>query len=221
MNRQNSDLRNASTETVRWSLPTRLLISAAILFHFGVLSLTYFANNSLRRPVFADRLLIQLQPYLITMGWYSELAPVALVTDDPYDRSMKIEYISARADTKWADTKWADTRWADTKWTEWLDSARADARWRRMVVLAGALVANEDTDGMGLLAHAIVARAAKDGIAMDRIRFASTDDAGVEQPMYEAKIIRLDGKEVTLVPSIEPTRTVPVVSAASPSAGRE
>lgn len=204
MNRQNSDLRNAGAGMVRWSLPLRLMVSLVILFHFGALSLTYSSNNSLRRPVLADRLLIQLQPYLITMGWYSELAPVALVTDDPYDRSMKIEYTSTPS---------------DTKWTEWLDSARADARWRRMVVLAGALVANEDTDGMGLLAHAIVARAAKDGIAMDRIRFASTDDSGVEQSVYEAKIIRLDGKEITLVPSIEPTRTVPVVSAASPSTG--
>ena len=206
MNRQNSDLRNAGAGTGRWSLPIRLIVSFAILFHFGALALTYFSNNSLRRPVFADRLLIQLQPYLITFGWYSELAPVALVTDDPYDRSMKIEYTSAAA---------------DTQWTEWLDSARADARWRRMVVLAGALVANEDTDGMGLLAHAIVARAAKNGVAMDRIRFASTDDSGVEQSVYEAKIIRLDGIEVTLVPSIEPTRTVPVVSAASPSVGVE
>lgn len=204
MNRQNSDVRNEGLGVVRWPLPLRAIASIAILFHFGALSLTYFSNNSLRRPVIADRLLIQLQPYLITLGWYSELAPVALVTDDPYDRSMKIEYTSTPA---------------DAKWTEWLDSARADARWRRMVVLAGALVANDDTDGMGLLAHAIVARAAKAGIAMDRIRFASTDDMGVEQSVYEAKIIRLDGKEVTLVPSIEPTRTVPVVSAASPSKG--
>jgi len=216
MNRQNSDLRNADAGMVRWSLPIRLIVSIAILFHFGALSLTYFSNNSLRRPVFADRLLIQLQPYLITLGWYSELAPVALVTDDPYDRSMKIEYTSAPSYTK----RTTDTK-ADTQWTEWLDSARADARWRRMVVLAGALVANDDTDGMGLLAHAIVARAAKDGIAMERIRFASADDAGVEQSVYEAKIIRLDGKEVTLVPSIEPTRTVPVVPSASPSAGSE
>lgn len=163
-----------------------------------MLALTYYSNNSVHRSELADRTLVRLQPYLISLGWYTELAPIALVTGEEFDHAMAIEY---------------KTRRSDTRWKTWIDSKRSDARWRRLVSVAGALAQHEDTDGLGLIAHSLVTHAARDGISIERIRFAMTAPEVSKEPeaIYEASVIALDENDVTLIPDIEPTRSVPAV----------
>jgi len=180
----------------QWPLVLRSILSIAILFHFSVIALSYLSNNSLQRSKLADSLLQWIQPYSIPMGWYVELAPLPLVTDAEYERPVVIEY---RATPK------------EVQWTTLIDSSVADARWKRLVTLTGALQEHDDSDGMSLIAHSIVAKAASSGIVMDRIRFATHKDSGAETIVFEAKIIRLSEDDVTLVPRFEPTRSVPVL----------
>lgn len=184
-----------------WSLPVRGVVSLVLVAHFGMLAFNYLSNNSLRRSEFADQTLVRLQPYLITLGWYTELAPVSLVTGETFDQAMTIEYKTNRG---------------DTNWTTWVDSRRADARWRRLVALAGALADHDDADGLGLIAHSLVTHAAKEGTDIQRVRFAMKIPSISNQleSVYEASVIKLNDSDVTLVPQIEPTRSVPVTSVA-------
>jgi hypothetical protein len=191
----------ASDLSKNWSLAVRVLISLALGAHFGMLAFNYVSNNSLRRSDFADQTLVSMQPYLITLGWYTELAPVSLVTGETFDQAMTIEYKTNRR---------------DTNWTTWVDSRRADARWRRLVALAGALADHDDADGLGLIAHSLVTHAAKEGTDIHRIRFAMKIPSISNQleSVYEASVIKLNNSDVTLIPQIEPTRSVPVTSVA-------
>lgn len=161
-----------------------------------MVALNYASNNSLRRSEFADQTLVMLQPYLMTLGWYTEFAPVALATGETFDQAMTIEYKTNRR---------------DTNWKMWIDSRRSDAKWRRLTALAGALAEHDDSDGLGLIAHALVTRAAKEGIAIDRIRFAMEIPTLSDSPsaIYEASVIPLNESDVTLIPQIEATRSVP------------
>ena len=189
----------ANDQPKQWSIAIRVVISLAIVVHFGMLAFNYVSNNSLRRSDFADQTLVTMQPYLITLGWYTELAPVSLATGETFDRAMTIEYKSNRK---------------DTNWTTWVDSRRADARWRRLVALAGALAEHDDSDGLGLIAHSMVTHAAKEGKEIQRIRFAMKIPQVSNQleSVYEASVIKLNDSDVTLVPQIEPTRSVPVTT---------
>ncbi|MCU0707561.1 MAG: hypothetical protein MUF23_04660 [Pirellula sp.] len=194
-----SNASNARSETPpSWSRWTQAGVSIALVAHFSLLALNYASNNSLRRSEFADQALIAVQPYLITLGWYTELAPISWVTGESFDHAMTIEYKSNRS---------------DTRWTTWVDSKRSDGRWRRLVALAGALAEHDDSDGLGLIAHALVTRAAKEGIAIDQIRFSMELPEVSDQPesIYEAAVVKLDATDITLIPRIEETRSVPVI----------
>jgi len=180
-----------------WSLTARAVISVILIAHFALLALNYVSNNSMLRSDFSDQTLVAVQPYTITLGWYTEFAPIALATGENFDRAMKIEYKTSRR---------------DTKWETWINSKRANPRWRRLVALAGAWAETEDSDGLGLVAAALVTHAAKDGIQIQRIRFAVNPSADGQQPdpIYEASVVKLTESDITLVPKIEPTRSVPV-----------
>ncbi len=181
-------------------MTARGVISAALIVHFALLTLNYVSNNSMLRSDFADQTLVAVQPYTITLGWYTEFAPVSLATGENFDRAMKIEYKTSRR---------------DSKWETWINSKRAHPRWRRLVALAGAWAETEDSDGLGLIAVALVTHAAKEGIQIERIRFAlSTPPEGQQaDPIYEASVVKLTESDITLVPKIEPTRSVPVIPA--------
>jgi len=200
MSPRSSTFRNTATPSRVWPAPVRVLASIAIAAHFLMLILNYGSNNSLRRSEFADQALVTLQPYLITLGWYTEFAPVSLATGETFDQAMTIEYKTNRR---------------DRKWTSWIDSKRSDARWRRLAALAGALAEHDDADGIGLIAHSLVHRASQEGITIDRIRFAMDIPSLSDSPstVYEASVIRLDESDVALIPQIEATRSVPAVPA--------
>jgi hypothetical protein len=188
-------------EPKRWPGVARAAISLVIIAHFIVVAFNYASNNSLRRSEFADQTLVSLQPYLIPLGWYTEFAPVALATGEPFDQAMMIEY---KVDRR------------DTNWTTWVDSRRADARWRRLVALAGALAEHDDSDALGLIAHSLVTHAMKEGKDVQRIRFAMKLPAVSNQleSVYEATVVKLSESDITLIPQIEPTRSVPAISLA-------
>jgi hypothetical protein len=200
MSTKSSSFRITETPSRAWPAPVRVFVGIAIAAHFWVLILNYGSNNSLRRSEFADQALVALQPYLITLGWYTEFAPVALATGETFDQAMTIEYKTNRR---------------DRKWTQWIDSKRSDARWRRLAALAGALAEHDDADGIGLIAHSLVHRASQEGIAIDRIRFAMDIPSLSDSPstVYEASVIRLDESDIALIPQIEATRSVPAVPA--------
>jgi hypothetical protein len=187
-----------------WSWPVKLLVSMALLVHFAILALSYFSNNSLQRSNMADTVLQSVQPYTIPMGWYVELAPLSFVTGEAYERAMKIEFKKSQTDSQWAT---------------FVDSSDSDARWKRLVTLAGALEANEDSDGLGLIAHSIAAKATRQGTPVDQIRFAATNESGSVVTVYQAKIIALDNKELTIVPILDPTRSVPVTPSTAKQPG--
>lgn len=193
-----SSMSNARSDAPRrWSIGVRAAVSVVLVVHFALLALNYASNNSIRRSEFADQALVLVQPYLVTLGWYTELAPISWVTGDSFDHAMTIEYKLSRS---------------DTRWTTWVDSKRSDGRWRRLVALAGALAEIDDSDGLGLIAHALVTRAAQEGITIDQIRFSMELPEISDQPeaVYEAAVVKLDAADITLIPRIEETRSVPV-----------
>ena len=61
--------------TIRWPAWLRAAVSVVLVLHFGLISLVYFSNNSLSRMPIADNALIKMQPYLVGLGWYTELLP--------------------------------------------------------------------------------------------------------------------------------------------------
>jgi hypothetical protein len=144
----------------------------------------------------ADNVLIRMQPYLVGLGWYTELLPMSIVGSESFDRPVQIDYRTDRN---------------SRTWTAWIDSASSDARWRRLSQLAGALASNEDEEGFGLIALSLVKRAKAQGLEIDQIRFTAKDSTVKGNGLlYQATVIPLSNGELTLVPSIDSTRTVPV-----------
>ena len=182
--------------TLRWPVWLRGAVSLVLVLHFGLISLVYFSNNSLSRMPIADNVLIKMQPYLVGLGWYTELLPMSIVGSESFDRPVQIDYRSDRS---------------SRTWTAWIDSASSDARWRRLSQLAGALASNEDEEGFGLIALSLVQRARAQGLEIDQIRFTAKESTGKGNGMlYQATVIPLANGELTLVPSMDSTRTVPV-----------
>jgi hypothetical protein len=121
---------------------------------------------------------------------------MSIVGSESFDRPVQIDYRSDRS---------------SRTWTAWIDSASSDARWRRLSQLAGALASNEDEEGFGLIALSLVQRARAQGMEIDQIRFMAKDSTGKGNGMlYQATVIPLANGELTLVPSMDSTRTVPV-----------
>lgn len=200
----------------RWPAWLRTGVSIVLVLHFGLISLVYFSNNSLSRMPIADNILIKAQPYLIGFGWYTELLPMSVVGSESFDRPVQIEYRTDRQ---------------SRTWTAWIDSSSSDARWRRLSQLAGALASNEDEEGFGLIALSLVQRAKSQGLEIDQIRFTvkgstSRDTMGKESTgmgngmLYQATVVSLANGELTLVPSIDSTRTVPVTKVQTASTHR-
>lgn len=187
-----------------WEWPAKWFVSIALLMHFAILALSYFSNNSLQRSNMADTVLQWVQPYSIPLGWYVELAPLSFVTGESYERAMQVEFKTSQADSQWSTL---------------VDSSDSDARWKRLVTIAGALEANDDSDGLGLIAHSIAAKATRNGIPVDQIRFAATNESGSLVTVYQAKIIALDNEELTIVPILDPTRSVPVTPSSAKTPG--
>ena len=182
--------------SIRWPTWLRAAVSVVLVLHFGLISLVYFSNNSLSRMPIADNALIKMQPYLVGLGWYTELLPMSIVGSESFDRPIQIDYRTDRS---------------GRTWTAWIDSANSDARWRRLSQLAGALASNEDEEGFGLIALSLVQRARAQGLEIDQIRFTAQDSTGKGNgTLYQATVIPMANGELTLVPSIDSTRTVPV-----------
>ena len=182
--------------TIRWPAWLRAAVSVLLVLHFGLISLVYFSNNSLSRMPIADNVLIRMQPYLVGLGWYTELLPMSIVGSESFDRPVQIDYRTDRN---------------SRTWTAWIDSASSDARWRRLSQLAGALASNEDEEGFGLIALSLVTKAKAQGLEIDQIRFTAKDSTVKGNGLlYQATVIPLSNGELTLVPSIDSTRTVPV-----------
>lgn len=182
--------------TLRWPAWLRGAVSLVLVLHFGLISLVYFSNNSLSRMPIADDVLIKTQPYLVGFGWYTELLPMSIVGSESFDRPVQIDYRTDRG---------------SRTWTAWIDSSNTDARWRRLSQLAGALASNEDEEGFGLIALSLVQRARAQGLEIDQIRFMAQDSTGKGNGMlYGATVVPLANGELTLVPSMDSTRTVPV-----------
>ena len=197
---------NTNRRPYPWPAWLRLGVSTLLVIHFGLISLVYFSNNSLSRMPIADVLLQKAQPYLIALGWYTELVPMSIVGSESFDRPVQIDY---RTDRK------------SRSWTAWIDSVDSDARWRRLSQLAGALASNEDEEGFGRIALSLVQRAKLQGLQIDQIRFTATDATGKGNGMlFQATVVALRNGELTLVSSIDATRTVPVTKSALPTSIR-
>lgn len=84
----------------------KLVLSLVLLFHFFVIGLIYFSNNSLRRMPWADDALQAIQAYTIPLGWYTELAPMSLIGSETYDRPVEVSIKSDRESRVW--NSWKD-----------------------------------------------------------------------------------------------------------------
>jgi hypothetical protein len=185
----------------------KLVVSIVLILHFFLIGLVYFSNNSLKRMPWADDLLQQTQLYTIPLGWYTELAPMSLIGSEMYERPVEV---SIKSDAQ------------SQVWKEWSGPGRGDARWRRLMQVAGALAINGDEEGLALLGLSLVKQGRRSGMEIERIRLvgkgAGAGGAGAggaeQEPesLFEATVVALGDGEVTLVPAIEPTRTVPVMS---------
>lgn len=186
----------------RWPLWLKVTMSVGLIAHFGLIALVYFSNNSSQRMPLADELLQKCQPYLIGMGWYAELLPMSLIGYEVYDKPIRIDLKSDRN---------------SRIWTTWIDSAEADSRWRRLCQLIGALAINEDEEGLGQLVLSIGKRGKLDGIEIDQIRIVTKDfESQTDILLYQAWMVPLSDGELTLVPELEPTRSVPVKLSSAP-----
>lgn len=179
----------------------KFVVSIVLILHFFLIALVYFSNNSLKRMSWADNLLQRTQPYTIPLGWYTELAPMSLIGSEMYERPVEVS-IKSDAQSK--------------VWKEWEGPGRGDARWRRLMQVAGALAINGDEEGLALLGLSLVKQGKRSGMEIERIRLVGkgADAGGAEQEpesLFEATVVVLGDGEVTLVPTIESTRTVPVM----------
>ncbi len=185
----------------------KLVVSLFLLFHFFVIGLIYFSNNSLRRMPWADDALQAIQAYTIPLGWYTELAPMSLIGSETYDRPVEV---SIKSDKE------------SRVWNSWEGSVRGgagkgDSRWRRLMQVAGALAVNGDEEGIGLLALSLVEKGKAEGMDIEAIRLIGKETASADgqvlesETLFEATVVELEDGETTLVPAMEPTRTVPVV----------
>ncbi len=179
----------------------KFVVSLVLIFHFFLIALVYFSNNSLKRMPWADDLLQRTQLYTIPLGWYTELAPMSLIGSEMYERPVEV---SIKSDAQ------------SQVWKDWQGPGRGDARWRRLMQVAGALAINGDEEGLALLGLSLVKQGRSSGMEIERIRLVGkgADASGAEQEpesLFEATVVVLGDGEVTLVPTIESTRTVPVM----------
>ncbi|MFM8572239.1 MAG: hypothetical protein ACKOAU_11635 [Pirellula sp.] len=179
-----------------WPFWLKLVVSSVLTAHFGLIALVYFSNNSAHRAPLADQLLQKCQPYLIGMGWYTELLPMSLVGHETYDKPIGIDY---------------KLESSSRIWTPWIDSTTSDRRWKRLGQLSGALAVNEDEEGLGLIALSLIKKARSEGLNIAQIRYTARDpETQSNLLLYQAVVVRLANGELTLVPELEPTRTVPI-----------
>jgi hypothetical protein len=130
------------------------------------------------------------------MGWYTELLPMSLVGHETYDKQIGIDYRLDRT---------------SPTWTSWIDSTTSDRRWKRLGQLSGALAVNEDEEGLGLIALSLIKKARSEGLNIAQIRYTARDpETQSNLLLYQAVVVRLANGELTLVPELEPTRTVPI-----------
>lgn len=179
-----------------WPTWLKILVSLGLMAHFSLIGLVYFSNNSMHRMPWADDLLQKSQPYLIGMGWYTELLPMSLIGYEIYDKSIGIDYKLDRN---------------SRTWTSLVESAESDLRWRRLCQILGAFALNEDEEGIGQIALSIAKRARQEGIQIDQLRITTQDaESQANVLLYQAWLVPLKDGDLTLVPELEPTRTVPV-----------
>jgi len=179
-----------------WPKWLKLLVSVGLIAHFSLIGLVYFSNNSMHRMPWADDLLQKSQPYLISMGWYTELLPMSLIGYEIYDKSIGIDYKLARN---------------SRTWTSLVESVDSNSRWRRICQILGAFALNEDEEGIGQIALSIAKRARQEGIQIDQLRITTQDaESQGNVLLYQAWLVPLEDGDLTLVPELEPTRTVPV-----------
>ena len=186
------------------ALPTwiKLIVSMVLILHFSLISLVYFSNNSLHRMPLADQIIEKFHPYLIGLGWYTELLPMSVIGSEAYEKPVTIDYRLERT---------------SKTWNSWIDSSTSDVRWKRLAQLAGALAINDDDEGLGQIALSLVRRARAQGLEFDQIRFTAIEPGSSQNVLlYQATIIPLASGELTLVPELESTRTVPVSQTTKP-----
>jgi hypothetical protein len=179
-----------------WSGWAKLIISLVLILHFFLIALVYFSNNSLSRMPLADRIIEKFHPYLIGLGWYTELLPMSVIGSEAYEKPVTIDYRLERT---------------SKTWNSWIDSTTSDVRWKRLAQLAGALAVNDDDEGLGQIALSLVRRARAQGLEFDQIRFTAIEPGSQQNTLlYQATIVPLSSGELTLVPELESTQTVPV-----------
>ncbi len=87
-----------------------------------------------------------------------------------------------------------------------------------MADLIGALSTADDPDGMGLIAFAIIKNLKGSEGDVERIRFVKWNGQSTAngELLFEAAVVMVDG-ERTIVPIMDPMRTVPPFTASSES----
>ncbi|MFY7891958.1 MAG: hypothetical protein ACOVOJ_04680 [Pirellula sp.] len=199
---ENSGSQERTAPKGAWPAWVKFIVSLVLILHFSLIALVYFSNNSLSRMSLADRVLEKFHPYLIGFGWYTELLPMSIIGSEAYDKPVTIDYRLERT---------------SKTWNSWIDSTTSDLRWKRLAQLAGALAVNDDDEGMGQIALSLVRRARAEGLEFEQIRFTAKEaDSEKNVLLYQATIIPLSSGELTLVPELDSTRTVPVSQVTKP-----
>ena len=187
---------------------SRWIVSFLVLIHFGAIGLSYATNW--RRSVIQDRVLVWLQPYLISANWYQEMLPIEWISDASASRGLQVSVQTSEPNGEWSSV-------LDTSQNTFLR-----ARTERLLYPLVAFAASEDTQGLTNILKSFVlhlenqttSRATK----ITRIRLKKNakphEEEGAESVLYEASLARFPNGEFGFVPKIESHRSVRALESA-------
>ncbi len=181
---------------------SRLIVSCLMLFHFGAIGLTYATNW--RRSAIQDRVLVWLQPYLISANWYQEMLPIEWISDANSERSLRVS---------------VQTNDPNSGWKTVLDSSQNTflrSRTERLLHPLVEFATSEDAQGLTNLLKSVVLHLENERNGSDsqilRIRLEKIAKPNVENEaesvLYEASLARFPNGEFGFVPKIESHRAV-------------
>jgi len=187
---------------------SRWIVSCLVLIHFGTIGLSYATNW--RRSAIQDRVLVWLQPYLISANWYQEMLPIEWISDKNASRSLQVSYQANDANGEWSSV-------LDTSQNTFLR-----ARTERLLYPLVDFAASEDTQGLTNILKSFVlhlesqsTRSATKIMRIRLVRYAKpNEEEGAESVLYQASLARFPNGEFGFVPKIESHRSVHSLDAA-------
>lgn len=193
---------------IQIGIRSRWIVSCLVLIHFGAIGLSYATNW--RRSAIQDRVLVWLQPYLISANWYQEMLPIEWISDANGSRNLQVSVLTNDANGVWSTV-------LDTSQNSFLR-----ARTERLLYPLVDFEASEDTQGLTNILKSFVlhleSQSKGSATKIMRIRLERNakpnEEKQAESVLYEASIARFPNGEFGFVPKIESHRAVHALESA-------